>query len=501
MRLNKKVLEQKFQRATGCSEDQAQKKTNQYITACLEQIIQHNYKSRDDLCAISLDRLRKRLTQVQVKGIRHFVWDTFQKFQERIFTPIEIGSNLTEKLTMARLNYDLESIIEQVGTADELFVAKYEKYSQEIERGDFDQVPIDQQSLQAFIRSNRAQDQKKLTAEHRKTLDNNYRQAVIIGRLASLNSDHLVQILSPSNFGRIYYQGPNLQTTSKIVRHAALGNCHEYDIESSVFAWKLGVFEQICQELGDNCPRPWTLEIITHKAAIRRQLARDIFGDDSDYFVKIIKQFITAIGFGAPTRDRGFRNPKTDRYQPAALETIIRSRTHLDRALTNAWIQNFVREQQQINDLIIEYCRQQGMEQHWRTIPELLDAAKRLQPRSVIAYLYQTAERQLLDAIRSQISNSEILLTVHDCIYTRRAVNLQELRSLVQQAGPYFKIEHQQHRAYTWQDPVQVADPFYDPRDAAWNRIVEQSRMKKRKIECYEYQQKDYEPELDPFYD
>ena len=497
MRLNKKVLEQKFQRATGCSDEQAQKKTDQYIAVCLGQIIEHNYKSTDDLCAISLDQLHRKLSHVQTKGKRYFVWDTFQQFQERIFTPVEIGSNLTERLTMARLNYDLESIIEQVGTADELFVAKYEKYSQEIERGDFDQVPIDQVSLQAFIRSNRAIDQNKITAEYKKTLDNNYRQAVIISKLASLNDDHLVQVHSPSNFGRHYYQGPNLQTTSKIVRHAALGDCHEYDIESSVFAWKLSVFEQICQELNEPVTRPWTLEIITHKSAIRRRLARDIFGDDSEYFVKIIKKFITAIGFGAPTRDRGFRNKITNQYQPAALESIIRYRSYLDRALNNPWIQNFIREQQEINSAIIQYCELQGMDEHWRTIPELLDAAGRLQPRSVIAYLYQTTERQMLNAITDLCSDSEILLTVHDCIYTRHRVDLVELRSLLLGFGSYFKIEHQQHHAYTW-ETVDKLDPFYDPRDAAWNRLVEKSKTKK--INYYEYKQQDYDRELDPYY-
>jgi hypothetical protein len=55
---------------------------------------------------------------------------------------------------------------------------------------------------------------------------------------------------------------------------------------------------------------------------------------------------------------------------------------------------------------------------------------------------------------------------VHDCIYTRRPVKLAEFRSGIQAFGEFFRLSHEQHRSWNWQDPVDKNDPFYDSREA-----------------------------------
>lgn len=502
--INTQLLETKFQRQTGCTPAKAQKATERYLAACLNQIVKHEHKSDGLEYYISTHELHHSLHYVQVQGTRHYVWDTFQSFDERVFTIIEVGSNLTEKLTMSRFNYKLQEIIEKVGTAEEIFESRYlPQYEQQIAREEYDMVPIDQRSLGAYITSS-THTLSVMTEQdpYYKKVNKNLDKALVIQKLSGLFGDQLLQVHSPSQFGRRYYQGPNLQTVAKEVRHAALGNCHEYDIESSALAWKLGVFEGICEEMSETVPRPATLELLDHKQAIRRQLAQQVFPEyDQAWAVKIIKQAITALGFGAPLRSRGYQ--VNGRYQAPALSSIITDNARLDRFLASEWIREFVQEQKQMNDAIIQYCRMQGQDEVWKKNPDLTDSAGRLRPNSVIAFLYQTAERQLLEVIMQECANNQVLLTVHDCIYTRRPIRLQELRAAILEHGRYFKIEHQVHRSYTWEEPVAETDPFRDPRESAWTERVKRLPRSRTLGDLQTYDSHcavpDYDPELDPY--
>ena len=218
-------------------------------------------------------------------------------------------------------------------------------------------------------------------------------------------------VISESQFGRKYYKGPNLQNTPKIVRHAALGTCHEYDIESSVFAWKYSLFKEICREENENVPMPATLEYLDYKRAKRRQLARIVFDSDEDGYVDIIKEAITAIGFGAPARATGF--VARGKYDPSALNTIITARTRLDKFLADPWIQEFVQEQKSINTIIIEKASLEGMNKHFKTIPEMMDRAGRLRANSVVSYLYQQTERNILEYLMQACEDSEKIGRAH----------------------------------------------------------------------------------------
>ena len=57
--------------------------------------------------------------------------------------------------------------------------------------------------------------------------------------IASVMSGNYLQRKKPSAFGRLYYEGVSVQNINKELRRAVLGNCWEYDIRSSVVAWKM----------------------------------------------------------------------------------------------------------------------------------------------------------------------------------------------------------------------------------------------------------------------
>jgi hypothetical protein len=503
MTINSQRMALRFQERTGCSAATAQKKTQQYIWHSAQQLLRHHKKDAGSSHYIDQTTLQNTLQDVKIKGQRHYVWKTFQSFPERIFSIRETGSNLTERLTMADTNYSWWDIMQAAGTPEQLAVEIYRPFAQQIQRDEFDLVPIHMSSLNNYIRSNRAHDRdapqnRRLAQE----LDHNLKCAQAIQLLAEANDNCLMQVRSESTFGRRYYRGANLQNTPRIVRHAALGNCHEYDIESSVFAWKLSWFRAICAHVNHTQAMPATLEYLDHKQALRRRLAQSVFDTEANWAVSVIKELITAIGFGAPARAQGYQ--VENRFQKPALATIITARSRLDRALADAWLTEFIQEQKHMNDVIVAMGRVNGLDQEWRSIPELQDRAGRLRPNSVIAYLYQSAEREILDWAENFCAESEVLLTVHDCIYTRRPVRLADFRSGIQAFGEFYRLEHTSHQAWTWQDPVLPTDPFYDPRDDWVNRRNlrwDHSRTTDLWTGAGHDGSQAYDPELDPWLD
>jgi len=507
MAINRELLVLRFQEATGCTTERAAALTQKYLKHCGIQLLQHLQKNTDHLDTtttgsvyyIDQTALQNSLSTVMTQGKRHYVWRTFQSFPERVFHIRKIGSNYTEKLTLASANYSMEEILLAAGSPEELAQEIYKPYQDQIAKNDYDLVPVDMVSLGNYIRGNVTTTAQR--AQHQKELLKNLKYAQRIFMLAAANDDHLLQVISASDFGRKYYKGPNLQNTPKIVRHAALGNCHEYDIELSVFAWKYSEFKRICQILEQRRVLPATLEYLDHKAAIRSRLSHVVFGNEYAGSVAVIKEFITAIGFGAPLRATGYS--VRDQYQKPALATIIRSRDHLNRAIADPWVQDFVEEQKILNRLLFTFYESE-YDTQWRAVPALLDKANRLRQNSVVAYMYQQHERELLDTIEQFCADDQVLLTVHDCIYTRLPVDLRELRAVIAQHSEWFKIQHKQHRSWTWEQELDPSDPFYDAREYEWARRQQQHGGSHTATDHFDgtgYDACEYDQENDPFFE
>jgi hypothetical protein len=468
MAINRTRLELRFQEATGCTAAKAQKFTQQYIWLCALEMLRDNFTSQaGSRFYINQTRIQNTLADIIVKGQRFYVWKTFQSFPERIFDIIATGNNIHKELSMAQSRHTLEEVLMAAGTPEELWNEIYQnQYAQELLTNDYDVVAIDQRSLGNYIKSNLAldRDNPRNSTNLVEEWDRNLKHAQKLWMLAQAGDGDLIQIRNESQFGRKYYKGPNLQNTPKMVRHAALGACHEYDIESSVFAWKLSWFREICKLHNTSIKMPATLEYLDHKVALRKRLALTVFDTTADWAIKAIKEFVTAIGFGAPLRSAGY--VADGQYQKPALAQIITAKTRLDRAMSDPWVQEFVQEQNSMNDAVVALARV-NMVDELKQVPELWEkGGKKLKPNSIVSYLYQHAEREILDWAEEFCADRDVLLTVHDCIYTRRPVKLAEFRAGLAEFGEFFRLDHTEHRSYGWEDPVSKHDPFYDPRDA-----------------------------------
>ncbi|NBY62613.1 MAG: hypothetical protein EBQ70_00260, partial [Betaproteobacteria bacterium] len=148
----------------------------------------------------------------------------------------------------------------------------------------YDLCPINVKSLNQFIvfltkRANMMNTVKKQML---------IRQAKAIARIAQAGINTLPMKKHSSYFGRTYYTGRlNVQSIRKVLRHAMLGDCYEYDIRSSVVAWKLGFAWQICSRNGIT-PKEFNsnfktcLSYLGDKKKFRETVRLNTFGNGSN---------------------------------------------------------------------------------------------------------------------------------------------------------------------------------------------------------------------------
>jgi hypothetical protein len=506
---NKERLIHGFMTATNCSESKAHQATDAYIKLSVRQILTHLNKTTDsDAVYVSFSDLQNDLSTIMVRGKRYYVWSEFQKLKGRIFNPKIIGNNIKEKLTMADINYQLEELLIAAGDSTELVNSLYKTFENEA----VENIPIDMFSLRSYISGNLDIDRDKPSNANKIKKINNYLyHALRIKLIAEAFGGVMPHVISQSSFGRIYYKGPNLQNVPKIVRRAALGTCHEYDIESSVFAWKLSYVIEIADlEQNKKLSMPATLDYLDFKKSLRKKLAQTIFGSDDEGYVNIIKQAITAIGFGAPARASGY--VVNGKYEPMALSTIITSPTKLKIFLENEWVIEFIEEQKFMNDLIFLYTKIKH-EDELKLIPELLNSQGTLKSNSVISYIYQHKEREIIEYIIAESQSRGILLIVHDCIYTKLPLKLRDIREGIKQFGLHFNIAHEEHKGFAYDNDLlehqaRIAEeernaaavfnkPVYVPRKIHYVDIPQQQ-------ETYDgsgYLEPNYDFENDPFFE
>jgi hypothetical protein len=330
------------------------------------------------------------------------------------------------QLTVTELIFDL-AIVASSQTPKEAFESAYSQFQDE----EFDIVPIDMRSLDAYIQANQAL-QQQATDKLKPTLVRNLLVAKSIYLCAEYCNGQLPQAISESQFGRKYYKGLNLQNCPKIVRAAALGHCHQYDINTSVFSWRL----DLAKKLDPSIKLPHLIEYVDEKDQRRNQLADvlDIPGS-REFRVGLIKEVMTSIGFGS--------QPNSN-WHGASLNTIIKSHKARQRLKDNEWFKNFVAEQKTVNELILKHYQEQFQDSE-------------LKSNSFLSYLYQQYERQVIDLLTAPaLEDGSLLLVVHDGFYTSKKLNYKDILIDIRATlNSELTIDHSQVTAYAF-DPYQL---------------------------------------------
>lgn len=361
------------------------------------------------------------------------------------------GNSINGKVSFVTLNFNLKQLIRTKNT-EELLIQLYGNVDITDENL-VDITPININSLKAFMKGN-----ENFHTQNDK-IKEYHEEADSILLIAEMTNGILPQVISESEYGRRYYKGINLQNTSKVVRNAALGDHYQYDLNTAVYAIKLNYVSDIT-----NKKFTYTSEYIEgggkYKDNIRKQLALYCFDiDQSNKFfenrLKIIKEAITAIGFGATTSSPGFYD-KRNNWQQSSLSDIfsypikghdgkrkmieytkmvngvkIKS---VDLFLKDTWMSQFIIEQQEMTKLITDMLINEQVvtkELH----PFLVDGRNALNRSRVMAYFFQKTERIIMDMSSKFIQDNDIkvLLRVHDCVYTNKKVDMKELHVMLQE--------------------------------------------------------------------
>ena len=434
------------------------------------------------LYAISLEQLANKGGQIGPKKIRVHKWLTDNDWdivQTVVLGTKFSGQNSLVKLTaLATIQNSLQVPVQSLSevTTDEeidvylsgddvsniaLFDHLYPEYNLEWREDKlntlFYWVPVDVESVKAYVywletESNLIQGPKKDLA---------LRQSLSILGIASVTKGYYLQRKKPSPFGRTYYEGVSVQNVNKELRRAMLGNCWEYDIRSSVVAWKMGyargylAASGLDQDLKKSFPS--TLLYLEHKADFMATVSHYVFLESSpvpkDLRPKLLKRAFTAISFGARQTAKGWLDASGNWTNPALVD-ILQNSEDRTRFLSDVTVKQFIKEQNALDDYLYDLFK--------KFRPDLL-LERYLQTESgrpskakVLAYLYQHGETQVMDIVREAALAKGLvpIANVHDAIFFKRRLgaefkNAIEWQMREQTGNPYWHLTPKQIERYT----------------------------------------------------
>ena len=417
---------------------------DRYRRAVVKEIAK-NYKLRDpmdiklNLYPISTERLNIACGRFGSRGKEQYWWPILH----RQFPLLEIktkgskNKSLSKQgmLTKVKVLFEMNWEAEYIETIKDQVTANVDAY---------DWAPIDLNSIGAFIIEARVPSLQQ-SAINIMAVAEQFKTDEHTGRLPMLRK--------PADSGRVYYGGINLQNCPSVVRHAALGTHHSYDLRSSVYAWQIYMLRMI-QDLGKYDKPSGTIctrELITDKHTVRNRLVETLVDTSGsvEHKSNIIKQALTAIGFGARKSNAYYEN---DVLQTKGVAGVIYDKGSREAFCSHPWVVEFIKEQDSIGKQICDAVL--ALEPAYRTDPVVANNGK-LSRKRLLAFLYQQAESKMIRHVMAHVKDAEILLWVHDGFCTRRAINLQDANAvLLMDYGDGIQLVHTSHDQWTERRPV-----------------------------------------------
>jgi hypothetical protein len=447
------ALKAAFPKPRNCSQRALNKYVATLTTMLMESLSrgQTPMEAKLNLFSISLHDLANRAGQIGSNRMRVHAW--LRDNNLALIDTVEIGSNLSGMVTKARLTnlvdlhwighepaadqseLDSQTQATLVSHSADISQAVFEQLYPELtgvdlaclDQSKFDIIDVDMQSLANYL-----QWLQKGSKHFNSAQINQYQyQARLILAVATHTRGKYLQRIKPSDFGRIYYAGTSIQNVNKELRRAMLGNCWEYDIRSSVIAWKMGFAKEY---VAAHAPTqsvqsefPATLSYLENKAGFMNTIQYLVFGRDSDlaenFQIKILKQALTAISFGARKTAKGWMDSSGKWTNPAIVD-IFRVKTERDQFLSDPMVCDFIAEQGKLDKYLFDGFKAQR--------PDLLKLHY-LQTQGgnpsrakVIAFLYQHEETTVMDIVRKTLveHGHAVLANIHDAIIVRKRLKV-----------------------------------------------------------------------------
>lgn len=443
-----------------------------------------------DLYSISLHALTHQGGQIGTAKVRMHTW--LAKNVLEMVSVATRGSNLTGRVSQVKLTRNV--IVERIDV-DELaltnmplsHVAQIATHYPDLLHGDidayaalheYDVVPVATDALRSYIDWLRSQSCSLRNRQQETEL----KQALhVLGEAQRLDGMYL-QKKKPSVFGRTYYHGVSVQSVSKSLRRAMLGRCWEYDMRSSVVAWKLGFAKDCCaasdesRDVGEVFA--FSFCYLYDKAPLIRAICEQVFDANSrcapERQVKLIKQALTAISFGARKNTAAWQCQDGTRRM-GALATIFSDAEERQRFIQCKCVQDFMEEQRQLDSYIArcELEEKSALRNH----ASLHTPRGRLSKPKLLAMLYQNAETRVMNKIDWGLREKgyKVIGRIHDAIITSTAIPEALLASLLDDVRAATRNEYW-HLCETAHEPFVLAGSEKDDRSGcsedALGRIV-----------------------------
>lgn len=437
------------------------------------QIGQTPMEMKLDLFSISLHSLANKGGQIGKGKKRVHAW--LRENGLALVESIELGSNhsgmvskvkLTELVTLSlpqEIQPDNTIIIDDVAIANELLADTDDENAdliniiypdfedclanQTLDKV-FDVLDIDVKSLENYMQWLR----NGFTKISKKKRNHYLFQAHIILSVAKDKGGKYYQRKKLSDFGRTYYSGTSVQNVNKELRRAMLGNCWEYDIRSSVTAWKMGYAQTFIESTHPHskvtCEFPFTLSYLANKASFMKNVQDFVYDISSeltdDLQMRTLKQAFTALSFGARKTVKGWMDSNGSWTNPALVD-IIQVKDERERFLVETNVCGFIAEQNKLDKFLFDTFKQER--------PDLLKLAY-LQTQGgnpskakAIAFMYQHEETTVMDIVRRAIieHGKTVLANIHDAIIVKQKLSADlkneiELRMQEQTQNPYWRL-------------------------------------------------------------
>lgn len=412
----------------------ALKHFNKYIDVMMAALVTKlPFLAEDDVTYVSTHDIQVALGTFNYKNVRMSLWNEFKDIYP-LFKVLVPGSNLSAAANPYERNTKVQilnkRLIAMILTERSPRVV-FEELFDGVDLSDADPIAIDMENLNNYIGNTQHELTKSPNQALRAKLEKSLYQAQLIYKVgeyteAEAGMAYLPMVQSPSAFGRTYYKGLNIQNVTKQVRSAMIGAHYQYDMNAAIYAVKLALYNKLNggeNNLVDTELGTYTRDYLRDKNVIRNRLARDHFNELNlpwESKVKMVKNALTAIGFGARTTggywydENGIKGP--------ALDQIMSNKESRQRFMADPWVVNFIAEQLIIEEALIGDLKASG--EYDRISKEIKAANKSngsVTKSHVLAFIFQHWETQVMDEAVAIIEahGFTVLARIHDALLVK----------------------------------------------------------------------------------
>lgn len=258
-------------------------------------------------------------------------------------------------------------------------------------------------------------------------------------RIAQLNNSELPQLRDKSDFGRTYYKNKSVQNVSKRVREAFLGDSWEYDCKSCSASWKMAFAKEYCDSKKRNKK---TVEQTFSAMTLYLEYKSDFFDEvidktylaqpySHDYKTKVIKEAMTAIGFGAKLTVGSYKSNGDTKFS-SLYDVFDENKAQLRRFVDCTIVREYCDEQAILNKYIIGKFSTDATWLADMEASRIKRKRKAYKSSQKISWLFQHAETEMMKLVRDELEKlgNTVLANVHDAIVVRQRLTRSELLAI-----------------------------------------------------------------------